>query len=295
MEEHKPSFSGFDRLLIVGLVLIGAAVLITNGLILNKVRSSKASETAEPTVQVSSGSVRLRPISDWLKNNPPAFSIAEQTLKLYFGEFFPDPNFKGYVGIFYSSPPPAPQNLATVTSNGQVDGYIIERKLTDGRARLDVQLQLKDGPFTLYRGEDIIPWFHAGSPLDETKSCWTASSGNPPDNRPCAVLGEDADGKASVDLDFSFILPAPGMEIPYHFESPEYLNLEVRELGKATGSFTKYAAEYGFLPGTQGNVNFTVVNPHVGVNKVWELGVAEMGALGDEFPAETFQVHQSAN
>lgn len=207
-------------------------------------------------VSISSGAgggkVTYRPLSDWLLNNSS--------------------NFDFYSSLYYAMIQDHSGDPMSVLPDGVIGttelyGYVMERALRDGRAELTVHLHAKNAPLTLYSKEDMFDWF-------------------PPSGPPDAILGYGTDG--SIDYYFSckFILPTPGQVIPNLASSLDVI-ITICIAGSGHGTFTDYAASFGFTPGKQGTLQVTQMGLFSAASKA-----DQQGALSDAFPVELVTIHQ---
>ncbi|NHJ25413.1 MAG: hypothetical protein EAX89_12600 [Candidatus Lokiarchaeota archaeon] len=196
--------------------------------------------------------VTFRPLSDWETNNPSIFYT--------WGGWPPGrdtPVYRILLADFFSgSPPPI----------GTYDGYIKERKLSDGRALVTVYLSLKDAPFWLILALDFPdpPAF--------------------PD--PSKYILENAKMIEYREV-VEFFIPFPGAPIPNLFDIAFEDYTFMSGVGHGIGVFTDYAESVGFTSGEEGMMT---INQRGLVYAAFQNGFN--GALRDCFPAEIINVHQ---
>jgi len=151
--------------------------------------------------------------------------------------------------------PSDPDHIAWVNGRTKVIGRITERVMNDGSAEVTVDINVKNGPMTVYRSSEFLN-FRAG------KRC-----------EPEPIIGGwDVDGNGNINykdgsIDYSlhakFInprpYPAPGSEIKFIID---YLNGRVPGgrheslalQGTGTGAFTPYAANFPELQYYEGKI-----------------------------------------
>jgi hypothetical protein len=195
--------------------------------------------------------VTLRPLEEWAETNPSIF--------YGWGGRSPGTDTPNYLIALADTdtnggiPPP----------EGTYDGYIKERKLSDGRALVTVYLSLEDAPFWLVVG--VYP----DDPLDSSKQIF--------ENAKIINYREVNE----------FVIPFPGAPIP-NIGDIAYTDWVLSEgNGQGRGIFTAWAANFGFTPGEQGMMT---INQRGLIRTAFQNGFK--GALGDLFPVEFINVHQ---
>ncbi|MFW9784578.1 MAG: hypothetical protein ACFFFB_20020 [Candidatus Heimdallarchaeota archaeon] len=193
--------------------------------------------------------VTFRPLSDWEANNPSIF--------YGWGGWPPGtdtPVYRIFLADFFSGTPPPIDTY---------DGYIKERKLSDGRALVTVYLSLKDAPFWLSVVPDFpFPWDSSTHIFENAKII---------------------EYREVVE----FFIPFPGAPIPNLFDIPLVDYTYMSAVGHGTGIFTAYAEGFGFTAGEEGMMT---INQRGLVRAAFQNGFR--GALGDLFPAEIINVHE---
>ncbi|MFX0040363.1 MAG: hypothetical protein ACFFCY_12430 [Promethearchaeota archaeon] len=194
--------------------------------------------------------VTFRPLSDWEANNPSIFYT--------WGGWPPGADTPAYrillADFFTGTPPP----------EGTYDGYIKERKLSDGRALVTVYLSLEGAPFWLF----LVPDF-------------------PDPSNPSIQLFENAKIIKYREV-IEFFIPFPGAPIPSIWEIDLFDYTFMSGVGHGIGIFTDYAEEK--LEFTSGEKGMMTINQrglvHAGIQNDFK------GALRDLFPTEIINVHQ---
>jgi hypothetical protein len=195
--------------------------------------------------------VTFRPLSDWEATNPSIFYT--------WGGWPPGtdtPAFRILLADFFSDTPPP---------EGTYDGYIKERKLSDGRALVTVYLSLKDAPFWL---------------------CLAPGFPNPSD--PSTYIFENSKMIEYREV-VEFYIPFPGALIPNLWEISWENYTFMSAVGHGTGIFTDYAESIG-IGFSSGEKGMMTINQRGLVHASFQNGYK--GALRDSFPAEIINVHQ---
>ncbi|MFW9951060.1 MAG: hypothetical protein ACFFKA_13160 [Candidatus Thorarchaeota archaeon] len=193
--------------------------------------------------------VTFRPLSDWEANNPSIF--------YGWGGWPPGtdtPVYRIFLADFFSGTPPP---------EGTYDGYIKERKSSDGRALVTVYLNLKDAPFWL----GVMPNFPF--PWDSSVQIF--------ENAKIIEYREVVE----------FFIAFPGAPIPNLFDIDIVDYTFMSAVGHGIGIFTDYAESFGFTSGEEGMM---MINQRGLVHAAFQNGFK--GGLSDLFPVEIINVHQ---
>ena len=196
-----------------------------------------------------SAEVIYRPIEDWLVNNP-----------------FGGPNWMGPEGYLIISPEYYPfynpyVDFPAFEYGDQApsfSGTIEVETLADGRAKYEVTLIGTNAPLRVTSWADYLAWrFPKGY---SKKHMWTGPE-------PQTILGEGEDGLQDYVFHIKFILDGPNEIIPLY---EPYWDMEYEAWGE--GTFTEYASEFGFTPGTTGKIH---VNQKQ-IDGVWIIEIANV-------------------
>lgn len=222
------------------------------------------------------GPITNRPISDWLENNPTSWNFIGPTYLLNLGwnpHGFPKPDGSPSEpvnwDVFFTDPFAYPYGfdsiLASVNGLTVTTGSIKQIPLGDGGVRLIIHVQVTNSPMSLYYSPDVIfgPNACSSSPTVGGPGCTQATR---------AILGQDADGSwdytQQIVLDYTpaAVARAGGdlahgvnPTIPFFlaipWSAPGITIKEAMAGGVGTGTFTPYAANFGFTPGATGLVS----------------------------------------
>lgn len=198
--------------------------------------------------------INMRPISDWLTGRIPTGNWTSPF------DGLPD----GYFAVTYFGP------LASgVVGTTKIDGTIVERRLESGRVQVTVRVVGKNAPLTIYGMQDWQDWINRGR--------------TPP--LPTAVLGEGTNGSLDFRTELVFLVDAIGAPYPRPIPAADFLKSTI--VGNGWGTFTSYAASFGFTPGATGVV-------HILQTGLFAIAANANGAaLEDEFPGELVNVSET--
>jgi hypothetical protein len=199
--------------------------------------------------------INMRPISDWLGTGH--FPTATWTTSF---DQLPD----GYVAFTF------PGLLAGgVEGTTALDGMIVERRLASGRVEVTVMVVGKNAPLTIYGMQDWLDWIAAGRPA----------------LRPSAVLGAGTNGSLDFRSTLVFVVNEMGAPLPFQIAPEDFLKSTIE--GNGSGTFTSYAANFGYTPGADGQVHIRQTGLlHVAAH-------ANGAALEDEFPSELINLRET--
>src|SRR5207249_9266179 len=145
-------------------------------------------------------------------------------------------------------------------------GRVIERRLADGNVEVTVTIQAKNAPITIYRNQDVRDFLAGTAPF------------------PKAVLGQGADGSIDYRWELRLIVADFNLRlVGANFLSAPRISI----VGNGTGSFTSYAANFGYTPGATGEVHIT----QTGLFAVAEH--ANGMGLEDQFPGELVNLRET--
>lgn len=217
-----------------------------------------------PAVAASQGKgrVTIRPIDDWLINNP-------------FGSLdFVSPDSNLVIKMGFPFPGPVLDEVVLVEGETEFGGFILERVLNDGRAEVTVHLFAKNTPMTVFNWDEFAYYVWGGGP------------------RPDAILGSWADGYMDhYKFEMKFILDGPGQEIPFIWALFDYdILISLKIVGTGYGIFTEHAAEFGFTPGAQGKAFINQIllfkpqlnpdHPKMYYPELWPIETVEIHEIG---------------
>ena len=180
--------------------------------------------------------VNIRPIEDWLVNNPTGSG----------GNYMNNDYVINTGNPFLR--PILLDEILLVNGETTYDGYIQERILNDGSAQLTVHLWVYNAPLTVYNFPEFYNYL-----------LWWIGIITDPVPRPTAIIGSYADGCIDYKYQFTFNLPGPGLEIPNLWDLI-FSGVEVMTHinGKGYGTFSEAAAPQ-FPPGTKGMVTLNQI------------------------------------
>lgn len=240
------------------------------------------------------GTTTQRPIGDWTANNPDGFNFIGNTFLLNIGwnpHGFPYPgtdtpeliNPDVWDGVDpFAKPGGFKSILALVNGTTSTSGRILQTVEDDGGVRLDIEVNVKNSPMSVYWTYDVLTPGHGCSlsPLAGGEGCYTHKDEDGTYHKePEAILGQDADGSWTyslhVILDYTpdavtaaggdladginptipFLLPV------FYGRIPGVTAEQAVWGGTGTGTFTEHAADLnlGLVPGTKGEVSVTYI------------------------------------
>lgn len=188
------------------------------------------------TVAASEGTVRERPLEDWLEPNWDFFSWGEQNWA--FADFvspynwlvckmgFPWPTDNETCGFG-----PFVEDLvyenSLVEGDTIIEGSIKERALTDGITLITLSLDVKNAPLTVYDYFEFIYYCLGFAPEPEP------------------LLGDGLDGYINYKVEIKFFIPEPGDILPNVWSVwDNYISCNI--IGTGYGLLTEHAVELGF-------------------------------------------------
>ncbi|MFX1567051.1 MAG: hypothetical protein ACFFCV_01640 [Promethearchaeota archaeon] len=233
-------------------------------------------------VLASEGNITKRPLEDWLEPNYTAFPWGEENWA--FSDFvspyswlvckmgFPWPadnetcEWSPFVNdLIYEN--------SLVVGDTIISGDIKERALDDGTALITLHLDVKNAPMTVYDYFDLIFYCFDWAP------------------KPQAVLGDGEDGYIDYKVDFKFIIPEPGADLPDAFSMwDNYISCNIHGIGY--GTLTERAVELGFAE-TAGATGMVNLHEICLFKPDFEEGHPKYDpGYGDLWPVETIEIHE---
>jgi hypothetical protein len=198
--------------------------------------------------------INMRPISDWLTGRVPTGNWTSPFDRLP----------EGYFAVTYVGP------LASgVVGATEIVGTIVERRLESGRVEVTVRVVGNNAPLTIYGMQDWQDWLNRGR--------------TPP--LPTAVLGEGTNGSLDFRAELVFLVDTMGAPYPRPIPAADFLKSTI--VASGWGTFTSYAASFGYTPGAIGGVQIL----QTGLFAIAEN--ANGAALEDAFPGELVNLSET--
>ncbi len=198
--------------------------------------------------------INMRPISDWLTGRLPTGNWTGPLDQLP----------EGYFAVTYFGP-----LAGGVVGTPEIDGTIVERRLESGRVEVTVRVVGKNAPLTVYRLQD--------------QQDWVARGRTPP--LPTAVLGEGTNGTLDFRTELVFLVDTMGAPYPRPIPAADFLKTMI--VANGWGTFTSYAASFGYTPGATGEV-------HILQTGLFAIAANANGAaLEDAFPGELVNLSET--
>jgi len=205
--------------------------------------------------RTTAATINMRPISDWLgTGHAPTGIWTSPTDQLP----------EGYVAFTFFG-----RLAGGVEGTTDLDGTIVERRLESGRVEVTVTVVAKNAPLTVYGQQDWLDWIAAGRPP----------------TRPSPVLGAGTNGSIDFRTELVFLVDGMGAPLPFSFAPDDVLKDTI--VGHGSGTFTDYAASFGYTPGADGEVELLQTGLFAVAAK------ANGAALDDAFPGELLNLRET--